>query len=119
MLFSLIIVVMTMTPTATAETAPDFPKELQGSWADDLSACGKEDTGGMLITSHSVEFYEAFGVPTAVDQAKDGSLTATLKFKGEGKTWVETDRFVFAEDNQSVRVSALGRSFTLRRCKPA
>lgn len=119
MLFSLIVVVMTMSPTSTPETAPDFPKELQGSWTDDLSACGKEDTGRMLITSHSVEFYEAVGVPMAVDQAKDRSLTATLKFKGEGKTWVETDRFVLAEDNQSVRVSALGRTFTLKRCGPA
>lgn len=119
MLFGLIIVVITMSPTSTAEIAADFPKELQGSWTDDISVCGKEDTGGMLITSHSVEFYEAVGVPTAIDQATDRSLTARLKFKGEGKTWVETDRFVLAEDNQSVRVSALGRTFTLKRCGPA
>lgn len=93
-----------------------FPERLLGQWTDNLSNCGGEDTEGMLVTRRSVEFYEAIGTANTVRISRDGTIIADLTYKETGKVWTETNRFSIAPDRNSVRVNALGQTFSLLRC---
>ncbi len=99
-----------------AMASTSFPNSLQAQWTDDLSKCSGEDTVGMLVGSKRINFYEAEGTPKSVRMDNDGVITAELAYRGEGKTWTEANRYVISSDRASVLVTALGRTFTLKRC---
>jgi hypothetical protein len=99
-----------------AMASTSFPDSLQAQWTDNLANCGGEDTSGMLVSATSIQFYEAVGMPESVRTDETGTITAKLTYRGEGKSWTETNQYVISKDRTSVRVTALGRSFTLKRC---
>jgi hypothetical protein len=99
-----------------AIASTSFPDSLQAQWTDNLANCGEEDTGGMLVRANNIQFYEAYGTPKSVRTDKNGVVTAKLDFRGEGRNWTESNQYVISRDRTSVRVTALGRTFTLKRC---
>ena len=102
--------------TSPAVASASFPVSLQAQWTDNPSNCGGEDTGGMLVRGTSVQFYEAEGTLKSVRTEANGAITAELAYRGEGRMWIESNRYVISKDRKSVRVTALGRLFTLKRC---
>ncbi|MFD1952197.1 hypothetical protein ACFSGX_15590 [Sphingomonas arantia] len=103
--------------TLLAAANPTFPANLHGQWTDNAAHCGKEDTTGIRVTARSIAFYEAVGTPTSVRTEKDGTITATLTYTGEGRRWTEANSYELSRDGTSVRVRALGGMYILDRCR--
>jgi hypothetical protein len=93
-----------------------FPETLHGQWTDNLSNCGGEDTRGMIVRAQNIQFYETSGTPQSVRIDKNGTITAELIYRGEGKTWAESNNYLISKDRKSVRVNGLGHRFVLHRC---
>jgi hypothetical protein len=106
--------VLVLASPAAASTS--FPKSLQAQWTDNLANCGGEDVGGMRVRANNIQFYEAAGTPKSIRTDEFGTIRAELTYRGEGRTWTELNTFVIAKDRASVRVTALGQAFTLKRC---
>ncbi len=94
-----------------------LPRQFVGAWTEDLALCGKEDTNGVLIEPAAITFYEARGtVRTAT--SKSGQVVATVHYAGESRIWSETNMLRLA-GNDSLMLTALGKTATLRRCPSA
>jgi hypothetical protein len=70
----------------------------------------------MLVMGKSIQFYEAVGTPKSIRTRSNGAVAARVSYKGEGKTWTEINEYVVSSDRNTIRVDALGRTFTLKRC---
>lgn len=116
MSFSILIASAASAFMLAAPATPSFPPKLVGQWTDNPANCGGEDTSGMRISGGTISFYESVGTATSVEVAANGTITADLSYTGEGKAWAEKNRFALSPDDKTVRVTALGHTFSLRRC---
>ena len=108
--FALVFALVQPSPPST------FPDMFLGQWAEDLAACGGEDTGGVSIEPDRVEFYEAIGRVQSITVEANGAVTSELHFTGEGRSWTETAHFRLSNDQEGVEVRALGQKLVLMRC---
>lgn len=111
-----LITLAAMLSLPNAPPTPVFPDALLGRWTKDVAHCGLEDARGVQIDSDKVQFFEVTGLPRSIAADAEGIVTAEMQYSGEGRTWVETNRFSLSSDLAEVQIEALSRTLVLQRC---
>lgn len=112
------------TEGAPIPTPPPLPRLVQippaylGEWNMDRAACGTGLNDSRLVLEPTrVRFYESVGDVSRVRIVPGGALEVTARFRGEGETWTDADRFVLSADGERLTSPApSGPGLVRRRC---
>lgn len=92
-------------PSATdGEPAPIFPERFRGRWSSMDICRGSDMNAEIVVSDTAMRFYESTGELIEIVEGVQGDLFR-LRLSGEGEQW---------EELYSIRLSADGRSITLR-----
>lgn len=97
--------------SASTAAAPmrEIPRQFWGSWTDRPQLCGRPglDDSLLVIRARAVDFYESHGVVRSVTVHSAQAITLTAAYRGEGRRWTDTDRFVLSRSGRELTVGGL------------
>lgn len=97
-----LLLTITATTGALAQTLKSVPREFQGKWNMERSACGNALNDSVLqLRSNKISYYESSGpVRAVVKRGRELALIAELS--GEGETRVHAAQFLLSRDGRTL-----------------